>query len=335
MIYLQKENIMNKCLGCGVNLQNIDISKEGYVKNIENELCERCFRIKNYNDYKPIIKNNEDYIKILNEINKTNDLVLLVVDVLNLDSEIKNIIKNINNKKILVLTKRDLIASDIYEEKILNYLNYDFIDRIFISSKKNYQLDDLMDLIYKYKTSNNVYVVGLTNAGKSTLINKIIYNYTNLNQEITTSNLPSTTLDTIKIEINNDLTLFDTPGILDDGNIINHLDEKMIKKIIPNKTIKPIVYQVKAKQTFIIDDILRLDIDSNNDLVFYLSNNLKINRFYKEINKLNELEKYELNITDKSDIVISGLGFIKVMRKSKITIYTLKGVKVYIRPSLI
>jgi len=326
---------MNKCLGCGVNLQNIDISKEGYVKNIENELCERCFRIKNYNDYKPIIKSNEDYIKILNEINKTNDLVLLVVDVLNLDSEIKNIIKNINNKKILVLTKRDLIASDIYEEKILNYLNYDFIDRIFISSKKNYQLDDLMDLIYKYKTSNNVYVVGLTNAGKSTLINKIIYNYTNLNQEITTSNLPSTTLDTIKIEINNDLTLFDTPGILDDGNIINHLDEKMIKKIIPNKTIKPIVYQVKAKQTFIIDDILRLDIDSNNDLVFYLSNNLKINRFYKEINKLNELEKHELNITDKSDIVISGLGFIKVMRKSKITIYTLKGVKVYIRPSLI
>lgn len=326
---------MNKCLGCGVNLQNIDTLKEGYVKNIENELCERCFRIKNYNDYKPIIKNNEDYIKILNEINKTNDLVLLVVDVLNLDSEIKNIIKNINNKKILVLTKRDLIASDIYEEKILNYLNYDFIDRIFISSKKNYQLDDLMDLIYKYKTSNNVYVVGLTNAGKSTLINKIIYNYTNLNQEITTSNLPSTTLDTIKIEINNDLTLFDTPGILDDGNIINYLDEKMIKKIIPNKTIKPIVYQVKAKQTFIIDDILRLDIDSNNDLVFYLSNSLKINRFYKEINKLNELEKHELDITDKSDIVISGLGFIKVMRKSKITIYTLKGVKVYIRPSLI
>ena len=326
---------MNKCLGCGVNLQNIDISKEGYVKNIENELCERCFRIKNYNDYKPIIKNNEDYIKILNEINKTNDLVLLVVDVLNLDSEIKNIIKNINNKKILVLTKRDLIASDIYEEKILNYLNYDFIDRIFISSKKNYQLDDLMDLIYKYKTSNNAYVVGLTNAGKSTLINKIIYNYTNLNQEITTSNLPSTTLDTIKIEINNDLTLFDTPGILDDGNIINYLDEKMIKKIIPNKTIKPIVYQVKARQTFIIDDILRLDIDSNNDLVFYLSNSLKINRFYKEINKLNELEKHELDITDKSDIVISGLGFIKVMRKSKITIYTLKGVKVYIRPSLI
>ena len=48
-----------------------------------------------------------------------------------------------------------------------------------------------------------------------------------------------------------------------------------------------------------------------------------------------ELEKHELNITDKSDIVISGLGFIKVMRKSKITIYTLKGVKVYIRPSLI
>ena len=42
---------MNKCTGCGAVLQNIDTTKEGYVVNLDNKLCERCFRIKNYNEY--------------------------------------------------------------------------------------------------------------------------------------------------------------------------------------------------------------------------------------------------------------------------------------------
>lgn len=334
MNYLQKENIMNKCFGCGTNLQNIDIEKEGYTKDLNKELCERCFRIKNYNDYKPVIKDNNDYFKILEEINKTNDLVLLVVDMLNISDEISDIIKKMSNDKLLVLTKRDLLPKDLYEEKILKYLNLNVIDKIIISSNKNYQLDLLMEKINKYKKSKNVYVVGLTNAGKSTLVNKIIYNYTDISKEITTSNLPSTTLNTIKIDINDDLCLIDTPGILDKGNIINYISPEKIKKIIPSKEIKPIVYQIKVKQTFIIDEICRIDIEPDNDIVFYLSNNLNINRIYKESNELLDLQKHQIEVSNKADIVITGLGFIKVMKKASLTLYTLKGVKVYVRPSL-
>lgn len=325
---------MNKCFGCGTNLQNIDIEKEGYTKDLNKELCERCFRIKNYNDYKPVIKDNNDYFKILEEINKTNDLVLLVVDMLNISDEISDIIKKMSNDKLLVLTKRDLLPKDLYEEKILKYLNLNVIDKIIISSNKNYQLDLLMEKINKYKKSKNVYVVGLTNAGKSTLVNKIIYNYTDISKEITTSNLPSTTLNTIKIDINDDLCLIDTPGILDKGNIINYISPEKIKKIIPSKEIKPIVYQIKVKQTFIIDEICRIDIEPDNDIVFYLSNNLNINRIYKESNELLDLQKHQIEVSNKADIVITGLGFIKVMKKASLTLYTLKGVKVYVRPSL-
>lgn len=326
---------MNKCFGCGINLQNTDTSKQGYVTDLNKNLCERCFRIKNYNDYKPVIKANEEYFKILKEINKTNDLVLLVVDVLNINDEITNIIKLIQNDKLLVLTKRDLLPKDMYEEKLLNYLDLNFVDKIIISSKKNYQLDLLMEKINKYKHSENVYIVGLTNAGKSTLINKIIYNYTNISKEITTSNLPSTTLDIIKIDIKDDLCLIDTPGILDDGNIINYVDQKTIKKIIPDKEIKPLIYQVKVKQSFFIENLCRIDIKPYNDIVFYLSNNLEINRVYKENDKLIDYEKHELEVFDKSDVIILGLGFIKIMKKTKLTVYTLKGVKVYVRPSLL
>ena len=41
---------MNKCIGCGA-LLNTNKDEEGYTSNIDNNLCERCFRIRNYNDY--------------------------------------------------------------------------------------------------------------------------------------------------------------------------------------------------------------------------------------------------------------------------------------------
>ena len=46
-------------------------------------------------------------------------------------------------------------------------------------------------------------------------------------------------------------------------------------------------------------------------------------------------QKIELEVDDNHDIVINGLGFIKVKKKCKITLYTLNDIKVFIRPSLI
>ena len=40
---------MNKCTGCGIILQIVDKTKPGYTLKIDNELCERCFKIKHYN----------------------------------------------------------------------------------------------------------------------------------------------------------------------------------------------------------------------------------------------------------------------------------------------
>ena len=42
---------MSKCHGCGIILQNENREELGFTPNLESELCERCFRIRNYNDY--------------------------------------------------------------------------------------------------------------------------------------------------------------------------------------------------------------------------------------------------------------------------------------------
>ena len=78
------------------------------------------------------------------------------------------------------------------------------------------------------------------------MINKIIYNYFDNTTSITTSMIPSTTLDTIEISLNG-LTLIDTPGILDENSYIEKVDYKDLKKITPRREIKPTTYQIKSK----------------------------------------------------------------------------------------
>ena len=329
---------MSKCIGCGVKLQNNNKEELGYTINLDKNLCERCFRIRNYNEYKFVVKDNNDYINILKDINKTNDLVVLVVDLFNISKHLCDISKYINNNILLVLTKRDILPKSCYDEKFKQYFenyNLNIIDSTVISSNKNYNLDTLYEKINKYKTSNKVYVVGFTNSGKSTLINKILYNYSNEDTIITTSNLPSTTIDSITVKINDELTLIDTPGLLDNGDIINFIDEKTLKKIIPNKELKPITYQIKDKQTIIIDDLVRIDISGNNNITIYMSNNLNIKRIFKETLELKNLKEYKLDIFQDSDVVIQGLGFIKFTHEAKITLYTKENVNVYVRKNLI
>ena len=307
---------MNKCQGCGVLC--------------ENTLCERCFRIKHYNDYKVITKTNNDFIPILENISKSNDLVLLVVDLFNI-GDLSLIRKYLKNDILLVLTKRDLLPKSVSFDKLFDYdYGIDYIDKIIISSNKNYNFDELLEKINKYKKSNNVYIVGFTNAGKSTMINKLIYNYSDNKTEITTSPLPSTTLNTIEINLG-DLTLIDTPGLLSEGDIANYVSGEELKKIIPKKEIKPITYQIKGFQTIVVDDYLLIEAN-DIDLTFYVSNNLKIERYYKKINT--NLKKHVIEV-NHNDIVVKGLCFIKTNKKSTLNVYTLDKVSVFTRRSII
>ena len=46
-------------------------------------------------------------------------------------------------------------------------------------------------------------------------------------------------------EIYEDFKLYDTPGLKSSGSVLTYCDEKDLKTIIPSKTIKPMVFQLK------------------------------------------------------------------------------------------
>lgn len=333
-----------KCMGCGATFQFTNPLKPGFIeeKNYEKAIvCKRCFRIKNYGDYGIVEKDKKDYQKIFDEIKLKKDLVLFLCDILSLDESL-NYINNFSGKVMLVITKKDLLPKSVKEYKLMEYIkrhyNLNIIDTLFVSSNKNYNLDVLMNALNKHKTSNKVYLVGNTNAGKSTLINALIRSYGDNNSIITTSTLPATTLDLIEIKLNNNLILVDTPGLVSDNNYLTDLPVSDVKLVSPKTEIKPRTYQMKPNQSLIIGDYARIDYlsDTENSFTLYLSNEIKVSRIKLNTNDyLRNLYLREFNLNEKRDIVINGLCFCKITKNAKVNVYTKQNVNVFERENLI
>ena len=329
------------CSGCGVLLQDENILEEGYTASLENDICQRCFRMKNYGEYQVSTKSNEEYIEILKSIDETKDLVVYMTDVLNLDKDLTWVREYIHNKMILVLNKKDVLPKSVKDEKLINYIKETcplFEDVVVISTEKNYNIDLLLNKIKKYQTTKRVYVVGHTNVGKSSLINKLIKNYSENNSNLTISPLPSTTLNKIEIELNDTLTFIDTPGLVDRENLVNYVDVNELKKIQPKKEIKPKTYQIRKGQCIVIDNHFRIDYveGERNSFTVYASNSLKIKKYNaSKCQALKDLSTKEIEVGYREDVVINGLGFIKVVDKASVLVYVDKNVDVFTRKSLI
>ena len=105
----------------------------------------------------------------------------------------------------------------------------------------------------------DVYIVGTTNVGKSTLINKLLEDNTGLKNVITTSNIPGTTLGMIDIPLGDTQTLYDTPGIVVDSQISHYVKTRDLKYVSPDKEIKAKTFQLNSEQTLFIGNLARVD----------------------------------------------------------------------------
>lgn len=324
---------MNKCVGCGVILQDDDPKKDGYVTDMTHELCERCFTIKNYGQNRDISKNNTDYMAILKRI-RNDDLVVYISSLLTLNLDYIDRFKNV----ILVLTKRDILPKSIKDNKIINYIKkrYDnVLDVLVVSAIKKKNLDLLYDTINKYGINKKIYFVGITNSGKSTLINAMNKSYNGVDGVITTSNFPSTTLSLLDVKIR-DLSIKDTPGIVVTDSIINYLDNKCIKKINSKKEIKPITFQIKGKGAILLDEFLRIEYNTDiSSMTFYVSNSLSVKSISLKNPRMLDYESYVYKIDDNKDLVIEDIGFIKITNKCVIKAYYKDKMVLRIRDNLI
>ena len=305
---------MNKCSGCGVDLQSSFKDKIGYIPkekmDDEKVFCERCFRLLHYNDLKMVSLPIED---VVSTVNKEGEYAFFLVDLLNINSEVLNTFKKIEIPKTLVVSKMDTIPKYMKREKIKLWLEEEYkIDStiLFLSATKNVNVHALRKRMEE-EGVRFAYLLGFT------LVNR-------LKEEdiLTTSCVPNTTIGYIKIPLEDGYTLIDSPGFQYQNPIYNQKKASFIKKMNPKSSLKPITYQLKKGTSLMIEDVLRIEnLSEKCNLTFYMSNLLEIKKVYEKNTILKEITNVTKEIKRDEDIVIKGLGFINVKSNCLLKIY--------------
>ena len=218
------------CIGCGAAIQSEDQAQPGYTpqaaikKGLESGqlYCQRCFRLRHYNEVTDVNITDKDFLRLLDNIGNTDSLIVNVVDIFDFNgSLIPGLQRFVGDNPIIKLQdwmRQEANKQGLYPEAV-----------ILTSAKKGFAIEQLLRLIDKYRQGRDVQVVGVTNVGKSTLINRIIKQRIGIQDLITTSRFPGTTLDRIEIPFGDGKNMIDTPGIIHKGQMAHYLTGKALK----------------------------------------------------------------------------------------------------------
>ncbi|CAD7091817.1 unnamed protein product [Hermetia illucens] len=221
------------CSGCGAVLHCADTGLPGYIPSeifrgrtnteLKTIICQRCHFLKHYNIALDVAVPPEEYIKTLRQIQTKHALAILIVDLLDFPCSIWPGIQDILGSKrpvFVVGNKVDMLPRDSpgylkrIKDCLIKAVTSAGIDSMnikhvaLISAKTGFGVEELITHLHsQWKYEGDVYLVGCTNVGKSTLFNTLLGSdycksqAIDLIQKATTCPWPGTTLKMLKFPI--------------------------------------------------------------------------------------------------------------------------------------
>lgn len=348
-----------KCVGCGAPLQIKDPAAAGYIVKEGQTLCRRCYRLKHYGDTEVLKVSTADSDEVLSWVAKMDVLVVYVLDLCDVENGLlPGLHRHLNNKDVLlVATKRDLLPETLGNDKLLQFLRSrlreEGIEVKGVVVTGNHALGSrkmVGDAIHAVRNGKDVAIVGMANAGKSTLLNALVDT-----ANLTVSPYPHTTLDVSPIPWQG-ITLYDTPGIKVEDSLWKQLAAEDIKLLGLKSAYKPRTFQLTSSQSFVLGGLATVTIvgAENATATFYVSDALTVHRTKAE-NLDDYLTKHFATLTpqvksnpaltrhfthrytpEKTDVVFGQIGWVCIQGKyTRIDATVSESVDIHFRKAMI
>ena len=215
------------CSGCGAYMHCQSPSVPGYlpqeifsacdITQLRAQMCQRCRFLREHNVALNVQISPEDYAKTISVIRTQMAMVILIVDLLDFPGSIwPDLLDIIGEKRpvCVVGNKVDLLPQD--SKGYLKHISNSLIQELeksgmhranikhvcLVSAQTGYGIEDLITKIqHSWGVRGDIYLLGCTNVGKSSLFNALIGSdfckgkATDLMERATVSAWPGTTLN--------------------------------------------------------------------------------------------------------------------------------------------
>lgn len=372
-------NKIRRCYNCGAILQSSDKEKEGYVdeeilnNSSQNFLfCNSCFEKEKYQPRLNEPKLDKDYLTLLNDAKEKDALIVYVINIFSFEASfIHQINEIIDGMNILVIANKfDLMPASLNKDDAKAYVAHRFHavglkqinpdDVILANAFDDETAKEIVQTIYERKNGKDVFILGSSLSGKTTLLHSILRVYQNMVQEnIVTEPYINTSLEVTKIPLTKKTAVYSTPGTSIDNSILFNLDKKTFNDIYVFKPLKGKNISLGNKQAFFIGGFAIIEVISSfdkktdftcyfhediplkkvskgnknfDDMFIYYVNQKKIKPALSTLTSIKMLDTYEIEIPENKyrDIGILGLGWLTIhANNTKLRIYVPKNVSIY------
>eukprot|EP00587_Corethron_hystrix_P001885 CAMPEP_0113302380 /NCGR_PEP_ID=MMETSP0010_2-20120614/3217_1 /TAXON_ID=216773 ORGANISM="Corethron hystrix, Strain 308" /NCGR_SAMPLE_ID=MMETSP0010_2 /ASSEMBLY_ACC=CAM_ASM_000155 /LENGTH=793 /DNA_ID=CAMNT_0000156161 /DNA_START=305 /DNA_END=2686 /DNA_ORIENTATION=+ /assembly_acc=CAM_ASM_000155 len=295
-------------------------------------ICQRCHHLQNYGEVRTELRpgwteepllSQEAFRELLYPIRDRDAVVVALVDLFDFGGSVLpelDAIAGEHNPVILAVNKADLLPekmgqlrAESWVRSELDYMGVRCVgqrrgDVRLVSAQTGFGVSNLISRARKLadEIEGDIYVVGAANAGKSTLMNRLIQENAkkslrfkkNMPKKkveelkkkklrkgnkpkgmITASPLPGTTLEFIKLKIGEGLSLYDTPGLLVPGTLTSKLTPAELKMVVPKKKIDAVTIRISSGSCVLVGGLARIEVVDGSKpflFTFYVSNEIKL-----------------------------------------------------------
>ena len=356
------------CKGCGVRLQDSDPTLPGYTPKLDKAYCQRCFRIRHYDDVVISMQQGIDGTQVLQRIAQHDALILWVVDIFDFEANLlPGLSRHLPGRDIVMIaTKRDLLPQTLSDEKLAMFV-------LRPAERRGYPGGGHRAVRRSGAQSASS---GQSFAGGSGKCHREVPSRPRCDRDgawpmparapcstglcasadLTTSAHPGTTLDFVALRMEG-YTLYDTPGITRHDSLLTHAPDALLREVIPMRPLKPRVFQLHEDQSYALGGMARLDVRcaKQGTVVAYFSERLKVHRgkaakadelWHRHLGGLlsptldsdpDDMVMYSHPVRkEKIDVVIHGLGWFCVSPGiSEVRVWVNRKVNVTFRKAMI